>query len=365
MLAFINFAPARSIYNLNVMDILSLIKDIVLLILSFGLMHFVSERYFIESLDHISRRLKLSSDMAGSTLMAAGSSAPELAVALFAIFMSGHHEAIGVGTIVGSALFNILVITGVVMLYHRKKKKLVWQPILRDILFYILAVFMLAYVFYTGTLSLWAGIILVGTYIIYVAVIYFWKRIANYNDEETETGDVSPEEKVHKLDFLSGFDSYFSKAPFLTFILSIGMISLLSWLLVKSAVGISEALGIPEFLIGITIVAIGTSVPDLISSAIVARQGRHGMAINNAIGSNTFDILIGLGLPFLLYMLIKGDGFALDSNNLVLSVGILFASAVLLLVYFLFSGWKVNKWFGIVLLLLYATYLVYVIIKSI
>src|SRR5210317_1742718 len=138
------------------MNIFEFVIDVALLIFSFGAIHFVSERYFIDSLDHISRKLKLSSDMAGSTLMAAGSSAPELAVALFAIFMSGHHEAIGVGTIVGSALFNILVITGVVMLYHRKKKKLVWQPILRDILFYILAVFMLAYVFYTGSLSLWA-----------------------------------------------------------------------------------------------------------------------------------------------------------------------------------------------------------------
>ena len=114
------------------MNLTALIIDFVLLIISFGAIHFVSERYFVESLDHLSKKLRLSSDMAGSTLMAAGSSAPELAVALFAILMKGNHEAIGVGTIVGSALFNILVITGVVM-YIRGKSKLIWQPIFRDI----------------------------------------------------------------------------------------------------------------------------------------------------------------------------------------------------------------------------------------
>src|SRR5210317_2258358 len=143
------------------MNIFEFVIDVALLIFSFGAIHFVSERYFIDSLDHISRKLKLSSDMAGSTLMAAGSSAPELSVALFAIFMAGNHEAIGVGTIVGSALFNILVITGVVM-WYRRSKKLIWQPIFRDIIFYIVAILLLAYIFFKGELSLLGGVLLVG-----------------------------------------------------------------------------------------------------------------------------------------------------------------------------------------------------------
>jgi Ca2+/Na+ antiporter len=147
----------------------------------------------------------------------------------------------------------------------------------------------------------------------------------------------------------------------LIFILSIGLISLLSWLLVKSAVGISAALGIPELLIGITIVAVGTSVPDLISSVIVARQGRPGMAINNAIGSNTFDILVGLGLPFLIYSVIREDKINLRAEDLVMSISILLGTSLLLLLYFFLSKWRTSLPVGILLLLMYIVYLAYVI----
>lgn len=350
------------------MDILGFVMDVVLLIFSFGAIHFVSEKYFIESLDHISKKLKLSSDMAGSTLMAAGSSAPELSVALFAIFMSGHHEAIGVGTIVGSALFNILAITGVVMWYRREAgKKLIREPILRDIIFYILSVVLLGYIFSLGELTLAGAIMLVSLYILYVVAVYYWKRIFKYKDVEHDSVLKEKEKKGHTWApyFLIWLDKYISRFQFVVFIISIGLISLLSWILVNSAVNISAALGVPEFLVGITIVAIGTSVPDLISSAIVAKQGKHGMAINNAIGSNIFDILIGLGLPFLLYMLIHGSGFELASDNLLFSVSALLGSAVLLLVFFRWRNWQISKPFGIFLVLLYVMYLGHVIVTSI
>jgi len=348
------------------MSILELLKDIFLLIFSFGAIHFISEKYFIESLDHISRKLRLSSDMAGSTLMAAGSSAPELSVALFAIFMSGHHEAIGVGAIVGSALFNILVITGMVM-WYRRSSKLVWQPIFRDIVFYILAVLLLAYIFFKGELTLLGGLLLVALYVLYVVVVYYWKRILPYKDAEIDfTKKESAQKNVHGFSRLvSRLDPVIAPYQILVFIISIGLISFLSWILVMSAVGISDTLRIPELLVGITVVAIGTSVPDLISSVIVARQGRHGMAINNAIGSNTFDILIGLGLPFLLYMLIKGEGFILDSANLDFSVSVLLGSAILLLVYLVWRKWKISRPFGIFLMILYTVYLGHIIFNSI
>lgn len=345
------------------MNITALIIDFLLLILSFGAIHFISERYFIESLDYLSKKLRLSSDMAGSTLMAAGSSAPELAVALFAILMAGNHEAIGVGTIVGSALFNILVITGVVM-YIRGKAKLMWQPILRDILFYIIAILLIGYTFHSGKLNLMGGLLMVGVYVLYVIVVYFWKRLFPYEDieGETEKKETLQIKARHGLEAgLIIFDRLASRYQILTFILSIGFICLLSWALVNSAVGISEALGVPELLIGITIVAIGTSVPDLISSVIVARQGRPGMAINNAIGSNTFDILIGLGLPFLLYSIIYGEGISLMTGNLVVSISILLASSVIMLLFFLLRGWRTSKQVGIILIILYLVYLGYVI----
>ncbi len=344
------------------MDITGLIIDFLFLVLSFGAMHIISERFFIASLDHISKKLRMSSDMAGSTLMAAGSSAPELAVALFAIFMSGHHEAIGIGTIVGSALFNILVITGVVM-FIRRRAKLVWQPIIRDVGFYILAIALLAYTFHYGEVSLLHGALMLGAYLVYLLVVYFWKRLIPYADtEEIDENDLNPQHsKRSRLNsMLDSMQAFAGRYQFVVFFLSVALISLLSWVLVNKAVSISETLGIPEFLIGITIVAVGTSIPDLISSAIVARQGRPGMAINNAIGSNTFDILIGLGLPFLLYSLIFGRGFALSSDGLLFSVSALMGSALLLILYFYLAKWKTSRSFGLLLILFYLIYLVYI-----
>jgi len=348
------------------MDTGLLIIYFVLLIFSFVAMHFVSERYFIESLDFISKRLRLSSDMAGSTLMAAGSSAPELAVALFSVLMAGNHEAIGVGTIVGSALFNILVITGFVM-YLKSGTKLMWQPILRDILFYIIAILLLGYTFHSGGVSIIHGILLLGVYVVYVIVVYFWKRVLPYDDTEDDPSKkVAPLDKAHTAvgSGLKRFEAYALRFPFVIFMVSIALISLLSWLLVYSAVGISETLGVPELLIGITIVAIGTSVPDLISSIIVAKQGRPGMAINNAIGSNTFDILVGLGLPFLIYSVIREDKINLRAEDLVLSISILLGTSLLLLLYFFLSKWKTSLPVGILLLLMYIVYLAFVICMS-
>ncbi len=345
------------------MDPFLLIIDFLLLIFSFGAMHVISKRYFIESLDFLSKKMRLSSDMAGSTLMAAGSSAPELAVALFAILMAGHHEAIGVGTIVGSALFNILVITGVVM-YIKGKAKLVWQPIFRDIIFYIIAILIIGYVFHSGEVNLLSGLLMMATYVVYVIVVYYWKRLFPYEDIEGEANkNDSPEPALShgKIARVNIFDRLAARYQIMTFIISIGLISLLSWLLVSAAVGISEALGVPEILIGITIVAVGTSVPDLISSVIVARQGRPGMAINNAIGSNTFDILVGLGLPFLLYALIYKEKINLLTGNLVMSTSILMGSSVILLLFFLLSKWRTSRLVGIILFILYLLYLAHMI----
>lgn len=343
-----------------------LIIDFLLLILSFAAMHFVSERYFIESLDHLSKKLRLSSDMAGSTLMAAGSSAPELAVALFAVLMKGNHEQIGIGTIVGSALFNILVITGAVM-YIRRKTILVWQPIFRDILFYIIAVIILAYIFYSGEINILSGILLLGSYLLYILVVYYWKRIFPYKDSED-----APDKRELRHNIFWGsleritrpLDAVAGRKQFLVFLISIGLIGLLSYFLVTSAVNISEALGVPELLIGITIVAIGTSVPDLISSVIVARQGRPGMAVNNAIGSNIFDILVGLGLPFLLYSVFAGEGINLVASDLALSISILLGSSIVLLIFFLLGGWRTSRTVGVILIILYLAYLIQAILPS-
>ncbi len=115
------------------------------------LLAFVTDGYFLESLDEIAQRLALPSDVAGATLMAVGSSAPELAIALIALIRPGGHGDMGIGTIVGSALFNMLVITGASAMVRPIHAQ--WPPITRDSIFYTLSLGLLLWTFWDGTIT--------------------------------------------------------------------------------------------------------------------------------------------------------------------------------------------------------------------
>jgi len=328
----------------------------ILLLLSFYLLYLVTEHIFVPSLDRMGERLGMTSDITGSTLMAAGSSVPELAVMIFSLVVRGHHEAIGVGTIVGSALFNLFVITGVVMIV-RRKTPLAWQPMARDLLFYLVTVGLLFLVFRDGVVSARDALLLMGGYLFYLFTFRLWKRLFPY--EETEPPpEVEVQEEGLTGRILSFFQGLFRiRNMYLLFLFSILLISFLAWLLVHSAIRISEILQIREFHIAVVILAVGTSVPDLVSSAVVARQGRAGMAINNAVGSNIFDILIGLGLPFFLYHLFTDSKILIASGDLKLSLSFLSGSVILLFLLFLLSRWRTRRPAGILLILLYLTFL--------
>ena len=332
---------------------------LVILLVAFYYLNLFSEYYFIPSLDRIGERLKLSSDISGSTLMAIGSSAPELAVMIISVWKSGNHEAIGIGTIVGSALFNIFVITGAVMII-KSNAKLVWQPLIRDLVFYAVTILILIFSFKDGHISIVEAGIFVGTYSVYILALYFWKKIFPYIDlEATENNDTNDEnsnrhEKISKKILDINF--------YLVFVVSIFIIGVLSYALVESAIIISGILKVPEFVIALTIIAIGTSVPDLVSSVIVAKQGRVGMAINNGVGSNIFDVLIGLGLPFLFLFIFSDRQTAeVKAAGLDLAFSFLMGSLLILLVMFLTGKWKTGRWMGYLLIILYLVYLAFVI----
>ena len=145
------------------------------------------------------------------------------------------------------------------------------------------------------------------------------------------------------------------------FFISIIFIGGLSWVLVESAVMISNILHIPKAIIALTVLAIGTSIPDLISSIIVARQGRGGMAISNALGSNIFDILIGLGIPWMIILLLTDGPLVVGKENLFSSVILLFASVLVVLFILLVRKWKIGKYSGMFLIGVYLTYLIWAI----
>ncbi|XP_029004584.1 sodium/potassium/calcium exchanger 3 isoform X2 [Betta splendens] len=138
----------------------------------------------------------------------------------------------------------------------------------------------------------------------------------------------------------------------------------LSYIMVWMVTVIGFTLGIPDVIMGITFLAAGTSVPDCMASVIVARQGLGDMAISNSIGSNVFDILVGLGLPWALQTLCidYGSIIHLNSRGLIFSVGLLLAS-----VFFTVLGVHLNKWtldwrLGLVCLVMYAVFLCFSIL---
>lgn len=332
------------------------------LLVCFVLLARIVDLFFIASLDKISKDLRLSSDAAGATLMAVGSSAPELFVALFAVLKPGDHQVIGIGSIVGSAIFNLLVIIGAAAWV--KQAKLTWQPVVRDLFFYTASVALLIFFISDGSITLNETIIFLGVYIIYVIAVIYWRKILPYPDRVFIKGEV---EECNKKGFIGTFDRMLcfvfprQEKYYRVFFFSILIIAALSWVLVELAVIISHELGIPEAIIALTVLAVGTSIPDLFSSLIVARQGRGEMAVSNAIGSNIFDILVGLGLPFLIVMLISGGSIS-TGGDLNRSSIILFASVILLFVMLLISKWKIGKVIGFLLITVYLFYVIWEII---
>ena len=154
---------------------MELLGFIIALLLSFYLLAKITDDFFIESLDQISSKLKLSSDAAGATLMAVGSSAPELFVAVFAIFRPGDHGAIGIANIVGSALFNLLVITGTAAII--RQATISWKAVSRDLSFYAISILILIYSLWDGSVSLLEAISFIAVYAVYVVVVIYWQRM--------------------------------------------------------------------------------------------------------------------------------------------------------------------------------------------
>jgi K+-dependent Na+/Ca+ exchanger-like protein len=341
------------------------------LLVSFYLLNEITDRYFVKSLDAIAEHFNMSDDAAGATLMAAGSSAPELFIAIVALLYGGENMQIGAGTIVGSALFNLLMILGVVGLM--KKAKLIWQPMFRDFLFYLLSILLLFWAFRDGQIRIFEVVIFVSFYALYVLAVIFWRRIMPYTEpveekagEDEEDDDNAAWKKIFRpLDIVLEIMFLRSKNKYVVFLISIMLIALLSWFLVESAVIISEFLGVPSYVIALTVLAVGTSLPDMISSMIVARQGRGGMAASNALGSNIFDILIGLGFPWLVAAILHGKGgFTVLTENLDQHILFLIFSIVGVFGFLILAKWRLNRFLGVLFTGSYIAYVLYLIIYT-
>ncbi|KAG7357370.1 CaCA family Na+/Ca+ antiporter [Nitzschia inconspicua] len=151
---------------------------------------------------------------------------------------------------------------------------------------------------------------------------------------------------------------------YLSFILSIGWIGGFSYLMVDWAEIVGATIGIPSSIMGLTVLAAGTSVPDLLSSVIVARRGHGDMAVSSSVGSNIFDILVGLPVPWILYTAwpTKPPSVFIGSEGLFRSLIILIAMLVLVISAVHCQGWKLTKLLGGIMFLFYIGFLVQAVV---
>ncbi|XP_045545630.1 sodium/potassium/calcium exchanger 1 isoform X2 [Salmo salar] len=474
----------------------------------------VCDEFFVPALGVITVKLDISDDVAGATFMAAGGSAPELFTSLIGVFIS--HSNVGIGTIVGSAVFNILFVIGMCAIFSREMLHLTWWPLFRDVSFYIIDLVMLIVFFLDNTIMWWESVMLVSGYVAYVCFMKFNVQIEHFvktqinkhksivkiimpEEEEKEPKKVKPtlqrggsnaslhnstnrntifQLMIHTLDPLGeagpekteqaepstsqttpkeeekpgpsetqtdqgpagaggsdGSDSgeedeseeesedeededdedkeddeenkdeeeeegeeneeplslewpdtrrkqatYLFLLPIvfplwltvpdvrnpasrkyfaMTFIGSITWIAVFSYLMVWWAHQVGETIGISEEIMGLTILAAGTSIPDLITSVIVARKGLGDMAVSSSVGSNIFDITMGLPVPWLIFSAMQGGvPVAVNSNGLFCAIVLLFVMLLFVIVSIAACRWKMSRVLGFTMFMLYFVFLV-------
>ncbi len=355
---------------------MSAVLSAAVIALCVWLLAIVTDRVFVVALDAISDRLNLPASVAGASLMAMGSSAPELIIALTALFRDGGaHSDLGIGTIVGSALFNILVITGVSAMVRPAVSRV--KVVLRDGLMYLASVGALLWAFSDGSITIPEAAVFVGLYGVYLAILWFWPRdedgpartdgdqhSADQRSADQRSADQHGAERVPAplqaaiIAVMQVFTGDPERNFVRAFVVALAAIAGICWVLVDAALIFSAEMGIPPVVVALTILAAATSVPDLIASVIVARQGRGEMAVANAVGSNIFDVLVGLGVPWLVALLALGETVVVGTDGLWWSTIALMSTAVLLML-FQITGRVLSRVEGAILVTIYAGYVIW------
>jgi len=312
-----------------------LVLNIALLIAGFIVLIKCAD-IFVDSASDVAIHFNLSKMFIGLTIVSFGTSAPEFAVSVKSI-VSGSGDIV-LGNVIGSNILNILLILGVSSLVHSLavkdntvKKEIPITLLLTSLLIVVLG----DSLFDRGTNSFTRGdgIVILLCFSIFIYYLFTQMKNKIKDDDEPKHG------------LLISF--------ILTIISIIGII-VGSNFVVESSSYIASTLGVSEKMIALTIVALGTSLPELVTSVVATKKGSYDIAIGNVVGSNIFNIGIVLGVPVTLF-----GGFNNYSINVVDLMALLTATILLLLC--AFTGYKIEKKEGILFILVFIIYYSYVI----
>ena len=310
--------------------------DILLLIVGLGLI-LAGANFLTDGSAAVAQRLRVPEFIIGLTIVAVGTSTPELVVSVLSAIAG--KSAVAIGNIVGSNIFNVFVILGICALI--RPLPLTRSTIRRDIpigmvvslLLFVLASDALLHLGPTDRLGRGDGILML---ILYVALMWYTIRAAGRTEETPAEGAKAP------------------MAAWLAAVMIVGGLAGLIFggeLFLDSATALARRLGISESVIAITLVAGGTSLPELASSVVSLIKGKADMALGNVIGSNIANILLILGLSDTINPLTMGGITTTDLAVVILTSLLLFLTA------FTFRRKAVDRWEGVIFLVIYALYI--------
>lgn len=294
---------------------------------------------FVDGASNLARNFKLSKMLIGLTIVAFGTSAPEFAVSIKST-LAGSGDIV-IGNVVGSNILNILLILGASSLIHdlRVKNNTVKKELPITLLLTSLLVVLMCDSILSDQINLLDrgdGVTLLLFFLVFV--YYLISMMRHKTDEVEQDEEVYP--LLKSIIYTVG-----------------GIIAIIigSNLVVDSATFVAEGIGVSERVIGLTIIALGTSLPELVTSIIATKKGEYDIAIGNVVGSNIFNIGIVLGLPVALFGTIPVGTFnVVDLVFLFLSALALFAFSI--------NDYKIRKIEGIILLIMFIVYYTMVLI---
>ena len=304
----------------------------------------------------------LTDGVRGATINAVGSSIPELFTTLFSLMLLGEVDnfAFGIGTTAGSAIFNGMIIPAVAILAVigygiAKKVNVSKKVILRDGIGLIIAELILIYMISGNYLTWKHGLVLMLTYVVYVAYMFTTMNkteattAVEESQENEEAYSTGKKQSILKAFMLLDFEDVFVRKKINTInawvllLFSMLVIGLACIVLIHSCELLSEELGIAPYFIAVVLASAATSVPDTILSYRDAVAGQYDDAVANALGSNIFDICFALGFPLFAFTLFNGP--IVMTPETVANVAELQASLVILtviafLIYYFNNGLK-------------------------
>lgn len=311
---------------------MGIVLNILLLIVGFTLLAKGAD-FFVDGASGIATKLKIPQIVIGLTIVAMGTSAPEAAVSISAA-LKGNAE-ITIGNIVGSNILNVLIILGlssvIAPLVVKKSTAYIDMPVV------IVSSIVLLLLGLDGSINLIDGIILLVMFISYLTYLFIMTK-----KENKEKSEEKEEVKVNILKSI------------IFAIIGLGAIILGSNISVESATAIAKELGVSDRFIGLTIVALGTSLPELFTSVSASLKKNSDIAIGNIVGSNIFNLLFIVGTSSVITPVVFASNFIIDTL-------IAIASAIVLFLFCL-KNKKLGRIGGITLLIGYALYFVYLLV---